>query len=88
MCVRRLYYTPLIQLWLDNGHPSLLQGQTDTFVVTSPLLLSPLHTLIVGHNNSGQTPGWFLDKVINCAVHMLGGTDLHSQLWAYIYMYT
>lgn len=51
------------KLWLDNGQRALLPGQRDTFVVTSPKLVSPPQSLTVAHDNTGPSPGWFLEEV-------------------------
>lgn len=52
------------KLILDNGRRSLSPGNTDNFrVKCSDRLLSPLETVIVGHDNSGPSPEWFLREV-------------------------
>ncbi len=51
------------KLWLDNGQRALLPGQRDVFVATSPTLVSPLESLTIGHDNTGPSPGWFLEEV-------------------------
>lgn len=51
------------QLWLDNGHRTLLPGNIDSFDVRTPRLVSPVDSLTIGHDNSGPSPGWFLEEV-------------------------
>ena len=51
------------KLWLDNGQRALLPGQRDVFVVTSPKLVSPPESLTIAHDNTGPSPGWFLEEV-------------------------
>ena len=51
------------KLWLDNGQRAFLPGQSDIFVVTSPVLVSPLESLTIGHDSTGPSPGWFLEEV-------------------------
>ncbi len=51
-------------LWLDGGGRTLRPGQTDSFSVTSPTLVSPLEMVTVGHDNSGVCPGWFLEGLV------------------------
>uniref|UniRef100_A0A6B2KXQ4 PLAT domain-containing protein n=1 Tax=Arcella intermedia TaxID=1963864 RepID=A0A6B2KXQ4_9EUKA len=50
---------------LDNPkkHPAFERGQTDVFGV-STTYLGDLKKILIGHDNSGVGPGWFLDKVI------------------------
>ena len=54
------------KLWLDNGRRSLLAGQTDMFEVRTQTLVSPVESLTTGHDNSGPSPGWFLEEVSGC----------------------
>ena len=51
------------KVWLDNGQKALLPGQRDAFVVSSSELVSPLESLTIGHDNTGPSPGWFLEEV-------------------------
>ena len=51
------------KMWLDNGQRTFLPGQKDEFDVTTTVRVSSLESLTVGHDNSGISPGWFLDKV-------------------------
>lgn len=39
------------------------RGKCDKLMVDSPEMLSPLSQILIGHDNSGAGPGWFLDKV-------------------------
>eukprot|EP01137_Pigoraptor_chileana_P036059 Opistho-2@31027 len=39
------------------------RGSIDQFDVSSSFL-GPLHTITIGHDNSGFQPGWFLEKVV------------------------
>ena len=38
-------------------------GRTEEFRVTVPEMISPLTHVIIGHDNSGNAPGWFCDMV-------------------------
>ena len=35
----------------------------DKLIAESPLMLSPLSQILVGHDNSGSGAGWYLDKI-------------------------
>jgi hypothetical protein len=39
------------------------QGHTDEFLVTPKTRLSSVHKIRIGHDNSGLSPGWHLQKV-------------------------
>ncbi len=44
------------------------RNHSDKLHVMSPLMLSPVNKLIVGHDNTGANPGWFLSRVdVECA---------------------
>ena len=49
------------KIWLDNGNYE--RNRTDQFDVEVAEMLSPLHHIDVGHDDSGAGPGWYLDKV-------------------------
>lgn len=51
------------KIWLDNSRRSFLSGQRDTFEVKTGRLFSTLEAVTVGHDNSGPSPGWFLEQV-------------------------
>ena len=51
------------RLWLESAGQTLLPGQTDSFSLISSRLVTPVETLTIGHDNSGPSPGWFLEKV-------------------------
>lgn len=51
------------KLWLDNGQRALSPGKTDIFEVSSCKLFSPVESLVIGHDNTGPSPGWFLEQV-------------------------
>ena len=51
------------RVWLEGRQKTLLPGQTDSFEVNTCSLVSPLEALVVGHNNTGLNPGWFLEEV-------------------------
>jgi hypothetical protein len=53
--------TPLVHQHADVV--PFLRGQVDTFSIESADL-GGIHRLCVAHDNSGQSPGWFLDRVI------------------------
>jgi hypothetical protein len=44
------------------------RNHTDKLYVESPFMLSPITKLLVGHDNTGSNPGWFLARVdVECA---------------------
>ena len=47
---------------LDNQYDNFERGRTDSFTVDAPDLTT-LSEIIIGHDNSGSHPGWFLDRV-------------------------
>ncbi len=49
------------KIFLTNG--KFEQKSVDPFTIDAPVELSPLTALVIGHDNSGMGPGWFLDKV-------------------------
>ena len=52
------------KLWLQNEKKDNFQrGRTDIFIVETTKMLSPLHHLTVGHDNSGLGAGWYCEKV-------------------------
>ena len=52
------------RLWLQNDKKDNFQrGRTDIFIVETTKMLSPLHHLTVGHDNSGLGAGWYCEKV-------------------------
>lgn len=52
------------KLWLQNDKKDNFQrGRTDIFIVETTKMLSPLHHLTVGHDNSGLGAGWYCEKV-------------------------
>lgn len=51
------------RVWLDSRQMTLQPGQTDTFEVGVSRLVSPVQALVVGHDNTGISPGWFLEEV-------------------------
>ena len=60
------------KLWLQNEEKDNFQrGRTDIFTVETAEMLSPLHHLTIGHDNSGLGAGWHCEKVteiyvLNC----------------------
>lgn len=45
------------------------RGMADKLFVQSPHMLTPVEELLIGHDNSGIGPGWFLDRVeVECPV--------------------
>ena len=52
------------KVWLDNRQRSFLPGQKDEFDVRVSVRVSSLESITTGHDNSGVSPGWFLDKVL------------------------
>lgn len=54
------------KIWLDNGKKdNFKRGRTDNFHVETSAMLSPLHHLTVGHDNSGLGAGFYCEKVSN-----------------------
>ena len=51
------------KLQLENQHRTLAPGQTDCFEVTTSKLLSPVESVSIGQDNTGASPGWFLEEV-------------------------
>ena len=51
------------KLKLENEHRTFLPGQTDRFEVESSRLVSPLESVVIGHDNANTSPGWFLAEV-------------------------
>ena len=47
---------------LDTSKDNFERGKADEFVVEGPCL-GPLSRVRIGHDNSGPSAGWFLDKV-------------------------
>ena len=55
------------KLQLSDG--KFERGMADKLFVPSPLMLTPIEEILIGHDNSGVGPGWFLDRVeIECPV--------------------
>lgn len=55
------------KLWLQNEQRDNFQkGRTDIFTVETTEMLSPLHHLTIGHDNSGLGSGWYCEKVGIC----------------------
>ncbi|XP_048241483.1 lipoxygenase homology domain-containing protein 1-like isoform X2 [Haliotis rufescens] len=54
------------KIWLDNG--KFDRNKTDIFNIGVAKMMSPLDHIIIGHDNSGAAPGWYLDSVsVYCA---------------------
>lgn len=51
------------QIFLSGG--KFERKCVDPFTIDGPEDISPLTELVVGHDNSGSGPGWYLDKVSN-----------------------
>lgn len=49
------------KMFLNNGN--FKRASVDKFTIFAPITLCPLKTLVVGHDNTGHDPEWFLDKV-------------------------
>ena len=49
------------RIFLNNQ--DLKARRTDIFTVQVDKMMSPLSRIIIGHDNSGSGPGWFLDSV-------------------------
>ena len=55
------------RFFLTDGH--FKAGRADIFNVDVERMMSPLSHIIIGHDNSGRGPGWFLDRVeVDCQV--------------------
>ncbi|KAL4225451.1 Lipoxygenase y domain-containing protein 1 [Mactra antiquata] len=50
------------KVWLSDG--KFKRGMTQIFNINLPVMLSPLTSLEVGHDDSGAAPGWYCDQVI------------------------
>ncbi|CAK8676643.1 unnamed protein product [Clavelina lepadiformis] len=51
------------QLILDNDRNNFERGKKDTFSLECPHL-GKLKKIRIGHDNSGPSPGWYLEKVV------------------------
>ena len=52
------------KLWLQNEQKDNFErGRTDIFIVETTEMLSPLHHLTIGHDNTGLGSGWYCEKV-------------------------
>uniref|UniRef100_F7CL93 Lipoxygenase homology PLAT domains 1 n=1 Tax=Ornithorhynchus anatinus TaxID=9258 RepID=F7CL93_ORNAN len=49
-------------LWSSENMNKFEEGQVDTFTINA-IDLGPLKKLRIRHDNSGNSPGWFLDRV-------------------------
>ena len=47
----------------DDSKNNFERGKTDIFCVECTEQFSPLHHLRIGHDNSGPSSGWYLEKV-------------------------
>jgi hypothetical protein len=53
------------RIYLKEGN--FERGDKEKFRIEVPKILSPLERILIGHDNSGRSPGWFLDHVdIEC----------------------
>ena len=53
------------RIYLTDG--KFKAGKSDIFNVDVDKMLSPISYIIIGHDNSGRGPGWFLDRIdIEC----------------------
>eukprot|EP00899_Mesostigma_viride_P015258 jgi/Mesvir1/23733/Mv18674-RA.1 len=50
------------QLWLDGGRKQFERNDLDEFAISAPDV-GNVHSIRIGHDNSGGRPGWFLDYV-------------------------
>ena len=53
------------KIWLQGEGDKFGQGQTDVFNILVTQKLSPLSKIKIGHDNSEENAGWFLDRVRN-----------------------
>lgn len=52
------------KLYLQNEEKDNFErGRTDIFTVETTAMLSPLHHLSIGHDNTGLGSGWYCEKV-------------------------
>ncbi|KAH8871549.1 Lipoxygenase homology domain-containing protein 1 [Schistosoma japonicum] len=56
-----VYTTPCV--WLEDGTYERNGVALFSIDLPAPKFISPLSQLVVGHDNSGHSPSWFLDKV-------------------------
>ena len=55
------------KIYFKNG--KFEQNKIDIFEVNFPKMISPVRRVVIGHDNSGFGPGWYLDKVeVECAL--------------------
>lgn len=50
------------KVWLSDG--KFKRGMTQIFHINLQVMLSPLTSLEIGHDDSGTAPGWFCEQVI------------------------
>lgn len=50
------------KVWLSDG--KFKRGMTQIFHINLQVMLSPLTSLEIGHDNSGAAAGWFCEQVI------------------------
>lgn len=57
-----VYTTPYI--WLEDGNYERNGVALFSIDLPVPKFISPLSQLVIGHDNTGHSPSWFLDKVV------------------------
>jgi len=57
-------------LYLDNSEDNFEKAKWDKFEVDSPVHVGNLTKIMIYHDNSGQYPGWYLERV-----HVVGDWD-------------
>ncbi|VDQ17928.1 unnamed protein product [Trichobilharzia regenti] len=59
-----LYTTP--RIWLEDGAYERNKVALFSIDLPVPKQICPISELMIGHDNSGSSPAWFLDKVRWC----------------------
>ncbi|CAH8592932.1 unnamed protein product [Heterobilharzia americana] len=72
------YTTP--RIWLEDGTYERNGVALFSIDLPVPKLISPVSQLLIGHDNSGHSPSWFLDKVqIFCPLNGIEQTFIHRK---------
>ncbi|CAH8516071.1 unnamed protein product [Schistosoma turkestanicum] len=67
-------------IWLENGNYQRNGVALFSLDLPVPKFISPLSQLVIGHDNTGHSPAWFLDKVqIYCPLNGVEQTFLYRK---------
>ncbi|CAH8570297.1 unnamed protein product [Schistosoma margrebowiei] len=73
-----VYTTPYI--WLEDGNYERNGVALFSIDLPVPKFISPLSQLVIGHDNTGHSPSWFLDKIqIYCPLNGVEQTFLYRK---------